>query len=521
MNGSAARLRAVIAADLRVRFRRVSTLVVFLLLSATAYVWVPAPASGSTLLVLQGKRALLNSAAIAVGTASLATIFIGLAGFYVVSNAIRRDVTSRCGFVIASTTMRGTEYLFGKFAGNVIFLTTFMAGFMVSSMAMLLVRGEAPLEPLVFIWQYLLLVPPTITFVSGVAIFFEAVPFLSGKFGDVAYFFLWALSLGVVAAMTGKTGGPGIAGYFDFTGFGFLLDSLRSTTHTLEVSIGRTNFDASKGLFVFNGLQLSRAWIMPRIVAMIAPAALVVLARPFFHRFDPARVKQSAQKSGRNWLNRFGALAKPLAGAAWIFAPGGGDSLIAASRTDALMTITAMPITVLATIALAIASIAGTPQKVMPIALAAAAVLISDVSSREKRAGTTGLVFTAPRLKARFVWWKLISSAMTALIILSVPVIRLIAVRPSSAPYLFVGIAFIVAFATMLGIVSANPKTFLVLFLTFWYVVVNDGGHTPALDFAGVSGIATPAVLAAYLTLALAAIAAAEVFHRADLRRNW
>ena len=195
-----------------------------------------------------------------------------------------------------------------------------------------------------------------------------------------------------------------------------------------------------------------------------------------------------------------------------------GRSLVAASRTDALMTITAMPITVVATIALAIASIAGTPQKVMPIALAAAAVLISDVPSREKRAGTTGLVFAAPRLKARLVWWKLMSSALTALIILSVPVIRMIVARPSSAPYLFVGIAFIVAFATMLGIVSANPKTFLVLFLTFWYVVVNDGGHTPALDFAGVSGIATPAVLATYLTLALAAIATAEVFHRADQR---
>ena len=84
-----------------------------------------------------------------------------------------------------------------------------------------------------------------------------------------------------------------------------------------------------------------------------------------------------------------------------------------------------------------------------------------------------------------------------------------------------VGIVFIVAFATMLGIVSANPKTFLVLFLTFWYVVVNDGGHLPALDFAGWNGIATPAVLASYFALSIAAIVAAELFHRADLRRNF
>ncbi|HEX7419913.1 MAG TPA: hypothetical protein VF505_08495, partial [Thermoanaerobaculia bacterium] len=173
MSGFLSRVRAVVVADLRIRFRRVSTLVIFLLLSGLAYVWVPDPASGMTLIVFGGRRALYNSAAIGMGTASLATIFIGLAGFYVVSNAIRRDVTSRCGFVIASTTMRGTEYLFGKFAGNVAFLATFMSGFMITSMAMLLVRGEARLEPLVFMWQYALLVPSSIMFVSGLAILFE------------------------------------------------------------------------------------------------------------------------------------------------------------------------------------------------------------------------------------------------------------------------------------------------------------------------------------------------------------
>ena len=73
----------------------------------------------------------------------------------------------------------------------------------------------------------------------------------------------------------------------------------------------------------------------------------------------------------------------------------------------------------------------------------------------------------------------------------------------------------------MLAIVSANAKTFLVLFLTLWYVVVNDGGHLPALDLAGWSGVMTPAVLASYLALSICAIVAAELFHRADLRRNF
>ncbi|HYR28511.1 MAG TPA: hypothetical protein VEU30_08600, partial [Thermoanaerobaculia bacterium] len=198
------RLAAVVRADFLIRLRRPSTAVVFLLLSAIPYLWIPDPATGRTLIQVGGQRALYNSAAIGMATAVLGTMFIGLAGFYVISNALKRDVLSRCGYVIASTTMRGSEYILGKFAGNVVFLGVFMAGFMVCSMAMVLVRGEAPLEPLVFMTQYLLLVPPAITFVSAIAILFECTPLLRTKLGDVAYFFLWLVMMGAVVSMIEK-----------------------------------------------------------------------------------------------------------------------------------------------------------------------------------------------------------------------------------------------------------------------------------------------------------------------------
>ena len=180
MSESISRIIAIVRADLLVRFRRPSTLVVFLLLSAFAYLWIPAPSTGRALIQIDGHRALMNSGAIGMGTASLGMIFVGLFGFYVISNAIRRDVISRCGFVVASTPMRSGEYLLGKFFGNLAFLITFLTGFMLSSMVMLMVRGEAPLEPLVFIRQYLLLTPAAIIFVSAVAVLFESIPWLAG-----------------------------------------------------------------------------------------------------------------------------------------------------------------------------------------------------------------------------------------------------------------------------------------------------------------------------------------------------
>ena len=111
------------------------------------------------------------------------------------------------------------------------------------------------------------------------------------------------------------------------------------------------------------------------------------------------------------------------------------------------------------------------------------------------------------------------SSTMTAMIVIAIPAARFIAVRPAATPYLLGAIAFIVAFATALGIISANPKTFLVLFLTFWYVVVNDRG-TAALNFGGVHGLPQPNVTAAYAGIAIAAVAIAQGFYAMRLRRG-
>jgi hypothetical protein len=82
------------------------------------------------------------------------------------------------------------------------------------------------------------------------------------------------------------------------------------------------------------------------------------------------------------------------------------------------------------------------------------------------------------------------------------------------------GILFVTAMATALGIVTANPKTFIVVFLTFWYVVVNDKGANPRLDFAGFYGHATPNTIAFYAALSVIALAFAQWFHRARLARG-
>lgn len=530
MNERFYRLAAVVRADVLIRLRRPSTAVVFVLLSFIPYMWIPDPSTGRTLINIAGQRALYNSAAIGMATAVLGTMFIGLAGFYVISNAVKRDVLSRCGFVIASTTMRGSEYIIGKFAGNVVFLSLFTFGFMATAMAMVLVRGEAPLEPLVFARQYLLLLPPAIFCVSAMAILFECTPVLRSKFGDVLYFFIWMALMGTVATMTEK-GVGGWAAYIDVSGLGFLIQQLKTNYNTNSLSIGASSFDATKPALVFPGLQWGWQWVMPRLVSTLWPLLLLIVARVFFHRFDPARVRSMPnEKTRASWLGRFNMMSKPIArlfvraGNAIAALPG-MPLLARTAITDALATIAQFPLATIAMIGFSLASLGSNVKSqfegILPFAFAACAIALADIACREKRAGTTALVYATPGLRTRFVLWKFAASLLVALAFLGIPIARAIALRPSSALPLLVSIVFLSAASTALGILSSNSKTFIVAFLTFWYIALSDKGASPALDFAGWFGKTTPAVSLAYAAVAVAFLTLAQLFHVWELRRKW
>ncbi len=388
MNEQVRRVAAIVRADILIRFRRLSTLVVFLVLNLVAYVAVPDPATGNAMMVVgDGQRALYNSAAIGMATAMTAAIFVGLVGFYVVSNAIGRDISSRCGFVIASTTMRGGEYLVAKCLGNIAFLATFTAGFMLSAMAMLVLRSEAALEPWVFLRQYLLLVPPAIVFAAVLAILFESVPFLSGRAGDVVFFFVWLASLSGTTLLIATATDPGAARYFDFAGLGFVASQVLTGMQEPNLSLGGP-FDPAKPLYVFGGLHVDRVWLLPRIGSVLIPLPLLLIAVRTFHRFDPALIRGGVERGRRGWMARISAAFKPIArllpsiDSASTVPP----TLRSAALTDARMTLTAYPIMLVFAAGIAVATAAapasGFTHGVLPVAFAAACLAIADVPCR-------------------------------------------------------------------------------------------------------------------------------------------
>jgi hypothetical protein len=254
---------------------------------------------------------------------------------------------------------------------------------------------------------------------------------------------------------------------------------------------------------------------------MLAPLAMLPLAALCFHRFDPVRTRNVSGKGRRNWLGKIQNLFKPLSRRAVLLLtlPGRGGSFLGAIWADAALTLTLFPFVFVAFVGLTIASSIAPLAGVLPIVFAVLALIVSDVSTRDARAGTTASIRSISRLRENYVWWKLGSSCLLSFLLCAVPLIRTIAQGPPALAALVGGIIFVASTATALGVTTANPKTFIVGFLTFWYVVVNDKGANPMLDFAGFYGRFAGTTIVLYAVISVVSIGVAQLLYRVRLAR--
>jgi hypothetical protein len=291
--------------------------------------------------------------------------------------------------------------------------------------------------------------------------------------------------------------------------------------HTHSVSIGASNFDPSKPTILFPGLTMTREWFLPRLISLLMPLSLLPIAALFFHRFDPVRTGRVAGKGRRNWIGKIQNLFKPLSRRAvsLLMIPNRSGSFIGAIWTDAALTFTLFPLVFVAFVAITVVTSFASLAGILPAVFAVLAIIVSDVATRDTRAGTMASVRSIPRLRENYVWWKLGSACLLSLLLCLMPLMRTIAYGPLAFAALTCGIVFVASTATALGVMTANPKTFIVGFLTFWYVVVNDNGKNPLLDFAGFYGQFNSTTIFLYAAISVAAIGFAQLLYRARLAR--
>ena len=396
---------------------------------------------------------------------------------------------------------------------------------MIACMAMHLLRGEMPLEPIVFMQTFGIMFLPSIPCIAAIALMFECVPFLSGRGGDVLYFFIWTLTLALPPALVSASRGHKWILAADFTGLGFFVKEIILVTGAHDFTIGVAPYNAALPPIFFPGLRLMSEILIMRLGSVLLAIPFFGIAWAAFKRFDPARrnsrVKTKTAKSAHLWqrvVSVWLRIIVPRGG--W---PVGPPSLVKAIALDVRLTPALYPIFFIV-IALSLffglfASMSAIRTSVIPMMLFILVPLLASISTRDRINNTVGLVFGAPLVRRQFVAFKFFSSLFSALIVGFIPLVRLSLDNLFYSAAAVNGILFMVSAATLLGLLTGTPKTFVVMFLLFLYTAMSSE-IVPAFDFAGLHAIATPSVVLVYAAASVMMVGTAFGFEKWRMMRG-
>lgn len=518
-------LKILVWNEVRLRMRRLSTVVCTLAVIALSWAMIPDPASGYTLIAVDDARVLYNSSALALGSASLAAILFGLGGFYLVRGRIAEDLRSGAGGVIAASEVSDGLFLCSRWLGGVAYLGLLLLAFMATILLCHALRGDAAIEALVYLQNYAILLLPMVFFAVSCAVCFDSWAPLMGKRGDILFFLLWALQLSLLAKLE-QLRPDEISPWLllDFSGVlsGFL--SLRQHLQTDQIALGFTDFDASR-----SAVLLPSALWPARLIWLRAACALLALlpllpARFLFHRYSPDRVKSGRTRQRRSPLAFLNAGLRPLARLAqpWFSLalrwPGFGGQVAA----EVALTLAGAPAMGGALLLVVFASLLA-PAAALPAVLVAAVacwgLFVGELSTRDFAACSEDLSGSAAGGVTRRYLRQLATGMLLGLLFMGVIAGRWSYSEPQRAAALLSGLLSLSALATLLGCCSRTARTFLALFLFGLYVALN-ATRFAMLDVVGFNGVANPASIAAQLTIAFVATLAGYTYNRRRAHRG-
>jgi hypothetical protein len=297
-------LTQMVRADLLERTRRHSFLITLGLMICLAYAYVPARTAGYITLSVAGARGVYNAAWVGSLVAILTALLMPLVGFYLVKNAIARDIATGVGQIIATTPLRRLLYTVGKWLSNLTVLVVMVGVTAVATTVLQFALGEDRRLDLVALWSPMVwMVLPTLALVAALALLFETIGWLRGGLGNVIYFFLaTALIMGSFLPVMMSVGDLNVAPPFlDVLGIGRPLAAMLQDTSTAfptldagNNSIGPIPTAVAGPLqtFVWAGM----AWTLPIIGARLGWVGvgfgIALLAALCFNRFDPSHERR-------------------------------------------------------------------------------------------------------------------------------------------------------------------------------------------------------------------------------------
>jgi hypothetical protein len=522
MNGHAVRTLALLEA--RVRLRRLSTLVTLLVVVAISWLVISDPAGGHTLISAGSARVRYTSSALALGSASQATLLFALAGFYLLRGRIGEDLRSGLGGVIGASQASNALCVIGRWCGGVLYLAALVGAFMATVLVCHAVRGEGPIEPLVYLQTYVLVLGPMALFTASCAMLFDGWAPLMGKRGDLLYFLLWVGQMAMLPAVT-ESAGPPSAIPVDFSGMSAIVTAFSKHLDIHKIMLGIGDFDPKLAPITLPSWMWDGATVAIRCITALLACLPLLLAVRLFHRYSPDHVKPARSRARRSplallngWLRPLARLAQPLFALSTRLPGIAGQAL-----ADVALTLASAPAAIALLLLAQILALALDVHALAPLALACVAcwgVLVSDLPTRDGDAGCALLGAAVPGGSARRYWRQLAASLLLGLMFTGVAMLRLATSDPLRAAALLAGVCALAALASLLGRTSGTGRTFLVLFLLGLYIGIQIN-NVPLADMVGFHGTATPASVLAWLGVGMAAAWGGHLWNRihSDKRR--
>jgi hypothetical protein len=513
-------------ADFLERIRRYGFLVTLIATIYLAYTVI----AGDFTLSLGDYRGVYNSAWVGLQMAMTVTVFVSLAGFYVVKNTVDRDLQTRVGQILAATPLSKLDYVLGKALSNFAVLALIAALLAVFAALGQIWAGEdlhLRLWPLLAPFVFIAL--PTLAYVAALAVLFEVIPWLRGGFGNIVYFilFMFVLTFGLETHHA----------FFDFTAIEWLDVRLvtwlyaHAPAYTGGLSLGGSGTPLTER-FVWTGFDWQLGMISMRVYWLAVALVLILLAAVLFDRFDPAR-RGSSERSApagrlRNWWRRRKAGARTAKS-------NGSANGYAAPRpfvhltplNPAAVKFRAAPVLAaelrlmlkrqrwwwyVVAAGLMIASVVEPAEKargMLPWLWIWPVLLWSAMGTRETRQQTGGFIFSSAHPLRRQFSAAWLAGFVVALLMGAGAALRMLIARDWTGMVGFAAAAaFIPTLALAMGVWSGTSKLFEAAYVIWWYI--GPIHHDRALDFMFTSANSfSPATLRFYVlaTLALFALA--------------
>ncbi len=441
-------------------------------------------------------RGEFNSAWIGTLTVLVANTFLGLFGFYLVSDCIKRDIRTGVGQIIATTPVSRAAYLVGKWISNFLVLAVLVLILAVAAAIMVLLQNKAALDLGTLLMPFLAVALPYMALTAALAVVFETVPWLRGAVGNVVYFFLW-MSITLFSTFGGLVlpflKDPMGINVFSASIIAGAVAAFPNDTIIGSLNIGGFGSFQNK-VFNWPGIAWTAGIVSGQWLWAVLGLGLILLSAVWFSRFDPSRERMSRERAKPGQVKP--GEAEPRNKAPRITLPSLSPLISKLAQVNPFLGVMFAElrmllngrrwwwwaITIGLNIAIFTSPITAVKDYLLPIAWLWPLSIWSGMGNREKMKNTYQMVFASARpvLRQLPAAW-LAGILATALFTIAGAVFSF---SNGDLPGLmgwFGAVIFVPTLALALGVFSSGNRVFEVVYLLWWYV--GPMQKTAGLDF--------------------------------------